>query len=183
MFNYIEKIEEMKKIECFIVLPNYEASIPLQRAGWINVSSMQRFVKIIDINYFLRNKIKFNSIRKFISNSINKIMKVFFFENTLPIEYTYKVTDRLNGDFDKLWNNFDKNNLIIGYRNKEYLEWRFVKHPLVDYKFFLLMKNSSLYGYIVFHKKEGKIYQIDDFLCLDFKFNMKFLFISFFWIC
>lgn len=180
MLAYIDKIEELRKCECNIVLPNIEASIPLQRTGWRRVSSLQRFVKVIDTNYLFEKKAGLSLFGTFFSGVADKILDIISEKKEIPEAFSFRITGRVNEEFDSLWDNLDKRGLIIGFRNRAYLEWRYLSHPLVEYKVFSFNKNGELCGYIVFHSIEERVFQIDDILCSDFKKDIGYLFSSFF---
>ena len=51
--------------------------------------------------------------------------------------------------FDEFWNRISADYEIIGVRNKEYLNWRYVNTPDIKYTIHVAEKNEQVVGYIV----------------------------------
>jgi len=59
-----------------------------------------------------------------------------------------RVTD-LNENYDLFWNKVKTRYPITVNRTKEYLKWRFLDHPLLNYHFLLLKDNDGIMGFAV----------------------------------
>ena len=57
--------------------------------------------------------------------------------------------NKLNDDYNEFWNKVKCRYPITVNRTKEYLHWRFLEHPLLDYHFLLLKENSSIVGFAI----------------------------------
>jgi len=170
MLNFLPEIREIKKFSGCLVLPNVEAARPLEKTGWTTVSRLERYVKFLDVEQRLKSKLGSKAVRASFSFPLNYMLSVLSFES-LPIRtlgYKAELADGFDSRFDALWKGLQKHDMVIGFRDSEYLNWRYARHPLVKYKIYTLVKNSILRGYIVFHY-EGTTCYIDDFMSTDEK--------------
>ena len=167
MFQFLDRLDEVKRLKGCVVLPNKDAAKPLERSGWLYISPIERYVKAINVEYKIRSLLKPKWLSSIVCESFNKLLYIFSAESLLrvPNNYEGEIVSRIDDRFDALWNNFNKREIIIGCRNQAYLRWRYLEHPLIKYSFFTL-KNSTneLLGYIVFHIKGDTVY-ISDLLC------------------
>jgi len=78
---------------------------------------------------------------------------------------------RFDHKVDSLWEKTEKSNKIIVPRTKNYLNWRFIEHPTVEYPVYTITDhNSELLGYIILkiYTKEIKAKgHIVDILCAE----------------
>ena len=64
-------------------------------------------------------------------------------------KYEIQRITKLNEDYEKFWNKVKERYPITVNRTKEYLDWRFLEHPLLDYHFLLLKENNSIMGFAI----------------------------------
>lgn len=161
MFNYLSGLDEIKKLKACIVLPNEDAARPLEKTGWQTVSRLERYIKVLDVKKRLKGKVFLEALSPF----INSLLKLLSYETFLKEAPGFKgeVIDAFDDRFDELWNSLNKNGMIIGLRNKEYLRWRYQLHPTVKYHIFTFCAHEKLCGYIIFHFDRDTCY-IDDIL-------------------
>ncbi len=60
----------------------------------------------------------------------------------------------LDEQFDGFWQKALSSYYIMGIRNRNYLTWRYVKHPTRDYVIYRAIRNGEMRGYIVLRKVE-----------------------------
>lgn len=163
MFEYLFKIEGAKNFRAFLVMPNEAAARSLEKAGWRTVLKMQRFVKLLTLD----EKI---GLSGWMSSALNFSLRQASFENILRREDEYRGegVDGFDERFDRLWENLNLKRTMIGLRNREYLTWRYMKHPTLKYSVFTLVEGARLCGYMIFRVNEGRCH-IDDLLFLDEK--------------
>ena len=102
------------------------------------------FIKIVDIirnKYFLTNK-----------------------------TYQFSKCNQINDEFDILWEKLKNSYNILGVRNKKYLIWRYLKHPLGNIFLFSIRKNGLLVGYLAYSIRKRKnsdlmIFEVLDIFC------------------
>jgi len=167
MYRFLSGLNEVKRLKGCIVIPNEEAARSLEKSGWFYITHIERYVKIMNIEPKIGRWIKTWWIRRVISCPINVLLRAFplSIQFRKATRYHGVILEKLDERFDTLWNSMNKGNVIIGLRNKAYLTWRYLNHPNVRYKIFILEDTyGALFGYLIFHQEE-KIIHIDDLLC------------------
>jgi hypothetical protein len=72
--------------------------------------------------------------------------------------------------FDDFWQKASSLHPIMGVRNRNYLTWRYLRHPTRDYTIFRAKQNGEMKGYIVLRKVDLLKFNsavIVDLLALD----------------
>ena len=166
MFYYLSGLDAVKSLAACIVLPNEDAARALEKSGWVKVSRLDRYVKILNTEQFLEKKVG-RPVAKIISSPLGLLLRAISHELFLkkPAGFSAQLVERFDDSFDDLWNELNKEGVVIGLRNKEYLTWRYSEHPVVKYQVFTLTNNGKLCGYIVFHVDLNACH-IYDLLCL-----------------
>lgn len=163
MLNYLQGLKEVSTLRACIVLPNDEASRPLQKARWETKSNVERHVKILDIEGALRNKAG-RAIASVAALPINLFLKLSRESVRIPAQYKTSEVTAFDERFDELWACVPKSGIISGRRDRKYLSWRFADHPEEKFSIFLLSQGSRPTGYIVYRVDEGAI-KVYDLLC------------------
>ena len=77
----------------------------------------------------------------------------------------------LDEDYDNFWNAVKERFPITVNRTKEYLEWRYLHHPLIDYHFLSLKDENKLKGFAVIrfedNNTELKAARLVDLVCYE----------------
>lgn len=77
----------------------------------------------------------------------------------------------LKSDYSYFWKKVSKRYTITVNRNENYLSWRYLEHPLIDYHFLELRDNEELVGYCVLrfedNNKEIKAARIIDLIVFE----------------
>lgn len=75
---------------------------------------------------------------------------------------------KLNGDYDRFWNEVKERYPITTERDRKYVNWRYLKHPLIDYHFLDLEYDNIMVGFAVIRfelkNKEIKAARIVDMI-------------------
>lgn len=106
------------------------------------ISSAEKVVASQISDKFLRNIA--GMVLRFLSSRKSKLPSI-----TPAKSYDINEEKMIAEEFYELWKRFSGNLKISTVRNKEYLDWRFLKHPENDYRFFTARKNKELLGYFV----------------------------------
>jgi len=119
--------------------------------GWQNISKTNPSYKIFSPEKVVSSKISRKILRniaqtvlRFLSSRKSKLPTI------IPAK-SYDINEErmIIEEIEELWKRFSENFKISTVRNKEYLEWRFLKHSENDYRFFTARKNKGLLGYFV----------------------------------
>ena len=115
-----------------------EVSKTWQKVGWLPLPFVYNSIFRINKNY------NFNT-----PSSLIKLKKINYFDK------------KINFFFKRVSHQYD----FIICRNRDYLNWRYFRHPFYKYKVIIALKNERILGYIVFRKeKETKTGYILDIL-------------------
>lgn len=102
--------------------------------------------------------------RDFIRKNICKGVKL---SNNNEI-YLIREIEKFSKDYNNFWDNIKEYYSIIINKDSRYLNWRFVSHPFVKYKKYLIYDENEIIGYFIlkrFKDKEGNtLGHIVDFL-------------------
>lgn len=168
MFRFLSELEAVKELRCCVVLPNEPAARPLEKAGWSNVSRLNRYIRVVSIERELHRRSCPRWIAKAVSVGITPAYERMC-SVTAPARadaYDSAIIGEVDNRFNGLWENLEKKGMVIACRDRDHLTWRFDRHPLWKYRFFVLQRGGQLHGYVAFHV-HGDICYIDDVLCCN----------------
>jgi hypothetical protein len=143
-----------KQKEYSLVLGGSEGTNKIYKEmGGINFGNLNRYILIL-------NKEK---VEKFLNKKI-RIKKIKFMRSELEFSKIKKID---NG-YEKFWDKVKERYPITVNRTKDYLEWRYFNHPLIDYDIFVLKNKNELCGFLVLrfenNNKKLKIGRIIDMM-------------------
>ena len=168
MFQFLQQDPALEALRACVVLPNDEAVHSLERAGWRQVTTIARLVKIVDVGPRLRNRFGERRAIVGVSRAINLLARFTSLDGWYPPRAPYHVaeTGEFDHGFDELWDEIPKRGRILALRNRSYLHWRYHEHPTVRYRTFEVRHEGRLRGYVVFHVADD-VAVVDDFLAVD----------------
>lgn len=142
--------------------PNKKAEVIFKRVGYEKLPNISRYVKIINYDPYLKNKVKwpFTYILTKLLN-LGVIIKSSFLQLKFCNLYTSETTNIFKNDIDILWEKCEKSKLIMSVRNKEWLKWRFENSQNSTYIFVIKNPKKIIQGYIVYSLNEGVCYIYD----------------------
>jgi hypothetical protein len=163
MLAYMKGLREFKELEACVVIPNDDAARPLEKEGWKTVSRIDRFIRILSSEVFIRKHFAGNPFANGMLKTARAVMNLIS-KKTLEGDssgYRYEFSDHFVDSFNSLWDGMDRRGLIIGRRDREYLTWRYQHHPVDKFRIFTISRKKELLGYIV-SQIEGDRCQIFD---------------------
>jgi hypothetical protein len=168
MFHFLSELEVVKKLRCCVVLPNVPAARPLEKAGWSNVSSLNRYIRIVSIERQLLRRSCPRWLATMLSFVVTPSYERIFSVSGPGRADTYEsaIIGEIDNRFNGLWENLNKKGMVIACRDSDHLGWRFARHPLRKYRFFILQRGGELHGYVAFYTQGDSCY-IEDVLCRD----------------
>lgn len=153
----ILKLSNSKEISSIYSIPNTKSHKIFIKNGFTDICELPLLVRPLKLsNYF--------------PNPIKKIIKPFeIFWNVKESKNDIQLfSGEINSDFEKIVENLSKRVPILQKRDKEFLEWRYNKHPSRKYETHILKENEELRGYIITRIANingKKIGVILDFVC------------------
>lgn len=105
--------------------------------------------------YLFEVKLKWNKVIKtsYLIKELNQKQVPSKKRSNFKIEKLKEFDNRIN----KFWNSYDKDGKIIINKNREYLNWRFKEHPLINYEIFYVENaKNELVSYFVLKRYKDK---------------------------
>jgi len=121
----------------------------------------------LKIDNIISSRIKFFGIHKILGS----IISIFYKNKKKNLKNNEKVIllDHLDERICNVFKKFSEKHLYYVVRDKDYLNWRYVKSPKGNFFFLGLMKDKKISAIIVV--KHSKIYNNEAFIILDFAFS------------
>ena len=149
-----EMLDQMARtdIAFSIGFPNDRSyTLSINQLGFIEPCPLKIMILPLNLENILGRFITF----KFLAKIVSKIAKPFFnlifrtkksprIENLL-----IKEVSLFDDRFDDFWDRISADYGIIGMRNKEYLNWRYVNTPDTKYTIYVAEQNNKILGYTV----------------------------------
>jgi len=153
--------------------PNNKMLVVHLKVGHTVIGKMLRYAKLLNINSKLEEILGKNFT--WISKIINPLMKFTSPEIFRKKKYEFNITkDIFGNEFDSFFDEIKENYCVLGVRNAQYLNWRYIENPLYDVETIILKKNSHMVGYLIFSTQNG-IVHIKDSLYLNDEVGMELL--------
>jgi GNAT superfamily N-acetyltransferase len=166
MMHFLSGLDAVRELRYCMVLPNEAATRSLQKSGWSDVSRLDRSVRIVSIERELRRRSAPAWLAKILSFGVTPVYERIF--RAAPPDrsgaYEAAVLEEVHAGSDELWGAIDKNGMVMACRDSDHLAWRFIRHPIKKYRFFVLTRDGVLQGYVAYHVR-GEHCHIDDVLC------------------
>jgi len=127
--------------------------------GFPNQNSYYRFIKKLGWMDFGKMTVLYKDFKEGIHFSIRGANNIYEIK---------KFTD----DIDSLWKKVRQNYQVVVPRTKEFLNWRFINNPEINYKIFSINNDKELLGYIIVKIYKGTketLGHIVDILSVDEK--------------
>lgn len=151
-----------------IGFPNEAAYAVDIKTGWFDVATIQTLFKPLNWGNTLKLKISDRFLLKLGTIGGNLIAKMLYRTRKAPFVEGLTITQVSYFDerINEFWTRVSSQYQIIVVRNKDYLNWRYVAVPGVDYLIYIAEKAGEIYGYLVWrcipteHTKVGTIFDV-----------------------
>lgn len=167
MLAFLAQHEALRALRACVVLPNDEVTGALRHAGWREVTTIRRFVAVLDTRPIFDRRLQSGALARLAAKGANALLRAAFARSRVD---NSTAAVGAGAAFDErhtvLWRAVASSGRVVAVRDCAYLTWRFVQHPVVAHRTFELCDGGRLAGYIVFHL-EGDLVVVDDYLALD----------------
>ena len=139
-----------------IGFPNDAAYPGHIKLGWHDLCSIETMIKPLNPLNILGKYLPNRLLAKICAWLAGSAMNLFLgtgkpaYVDGLVITRMKSFDDRI----DSLWSKVSKYYEIIGVRNKDYLNWRYINIPGVDYTIYMAEREGQIAGYIVLKRGE-----------------------------
>ncbi len=155
IFSKLERIalDNAKEDGAYITIgfPNYAAYPGHIKSGWFDVAAMQVMFKSLNWNNTLRIGVSNIFLSRLCATGASLVDKTFYraqephLVEGLVINRVPFFDDRIN----EFWANISNHYKIMVVRDRNYLNWRYVTVPDVDYSIYIAEKAAEIWGYLV----------------------------------
>ncbi len=168
MLRFLHQDPALQALRASLVLPNDEATRSLERAGWRQVTSVARLVKIVDVGPRFQARLGNSRPVNAFSRAVNSLSRFISMDGWQPRRGHGRAvkSDIFDKGFDELWDEIPKHGGVLALRDRSYLQWRYQDHPVVRYRKIEWRREDRLRGYVVFHVVDNVVV-VDDFLAVD----------------
>ncbi len=151
-------------------LPNQHAEAIHLKAGFRVLGSTVRMVRVIRTDQYLAQRIRYAPAARILAAAGNVLLDVRHGRQRVDLSpYRIDLPLRFDDRFDALWRRVaTASTRILGIRNREFLNRRFVRCPYIDYHIFAVTKRSdhTVIGYIVYRVVD-RVVHVSDCLAED----------------
>jgi len=102
----------------------------------------------------LCNIFRFDRLFSTVSNILLGLRNIFEKEPKKEVMTDIQEVKNFDERIDKLWSSTNRQFGIIVERNQTFLNWRYAKGTMLDYKKFIAVRDGKVKGYIVLRKEE-----------------------------
>jgi hypothetical protein len=150
--------------------PNKQADRLLKRSGYEIIGTSITYRKPLRTFRHLNSRLNNVFLSRVFSRIIDSVLFILSKEtcgtSLRNMDVSAQLCTGFDSRFDRLWERAVGNYSIIGERNSEFLNWRFVQCPYIEYKIFALAskKSDEVHGYIVYKADDKDLTIADLFL-------------------
>ena len=153
LISKIPEIFSTKQFSSIYGIPNLNSSKIFSKNQFLEVSKLPLLIKPLNLSSYFKPP-------------LSKIIKPFdiFWKPKHSMESDIQILDKqFTSEFDDIIKKSLNRFPIFHFKNKEFLQWRYMNHPTRNYQVLTLRNNSKLIGYIIsremniFSKKLGII--------------------------
>lgn len=151
--------------------PSKQAEVILKYYGYEKIAEFTRLVKVLRSGNYLKKVVKPRFLAGAISIPADFLLRLKSM-NTLWASGNVFQSDNLESSHhlvDRLWDQITQQNLLMGERNLDYLNWRYFKCPTYKHKVFGVRdKDNALQGVMVYLLQNKRV-EIVDLICPDYE--------------
>lgn len=147
--------------------PTKQAEVVLRHFGYQKIGDLTRLVKILRSSEYLQRVVRPRFLAKAVSIPVDFFSRLPSMKSrsTSGYEFYYGNVEDSYSLFDDLWERFERGNLLLGERTSKFLDWRYFKHPIIDYRTFGLKAYDGTLKSLIVYYLRGKRFQIVDLIC------------------
>lgn len=151
-------------------VPSKNADPIMRRIGYRVVGKIERWVRPLQSEYKLRERLPFRPLVKPVSFLVDQALCLKSAERAYrrPAGVRTELAAHFDDRFDRLWTRAAPQFAIAGERTQAYLGWRYQNCPDAEYRTFCLLdEHRELSGYIVYCTDACGFAAISDLLFAD----------------
>jgi hypothetical protein len=163
------------KMEFIYGFPNEQSEAVLLRVGYKKLGQVQRLAKVLRTKSKLKKYLPLPGVA-LLSIPLDFILALFSKERSYAKsnDFEIQLPKRFDERFDSLWEEAKSQFGVIGERNGQYLNWKYVDNPHKEYHIFSLVQKDGkkILGFVVFYLQDNNCF-VADLLCVNLDFALK----------
>ncbi len=144
--------------------PNEQSEAVLIRAGYRKLGEVQRLAKLLRTKDKLKKYLPLPGVN-LLSVSLDFILALFSKERNYvkANDFQIELPKGFDKRYDLLWEEAKSQFEVIGERNREYLNWKYVDNPHKRYHIFSLAEKGGkkILGFVVFYLQDKRCFVAD----------------------
>jgi len=142
----------------------------IKKLSWFDISSLKTMIKLVNWEHIVERRIRNKLLSRLATPAISLVFSKLLFRTQqnpklpgLTITQISSFDERIN----EFWPRVSSQYPIMVVRDKDYLNWRYVTVPDVDYTIYTAEKAGEIHGYTVFQclqQEQGRTCVIFDIL-------------------
>jgi hypothetical protein len=140
-------LEEGKKrsVPLFYGFPNRNSySAYVKKLGWLEVTRVQRFIKVMDISSALKARVQSPFLCSLLGGMAQPLVKLYFWGKKIKVEdFFLEKVKRFGMPYDAFWRGVRSRFPLMVDRTSQYMNWRYLDHPSGEYQAYFLKKRGS----------------------------------------
>lgn len=158
--------------------PNKNSKQVLKRAGFTEYGIFQRWTLVLRPSYVVHKHIANALLATFIGRITDMLYQVKYLILPMKNRNATGIEAQLMGvgdAFAEIWENRDPVSTIIGERNAQYQQWRFGELSPSPACCFMVKRQTTVLGYIIFQDDNGHVTALDYMAGNQKEFNSLFM--------
>jgi hypothetical protein len=134
-------------------VPNSGGASVMKRAGYHESCPVHRYAKVLRISHYVQKTLNLGAMVPFVGWLADRGLAAFQSFGRQKDRLVAQVLPSFDERFDELWKNLSSDHTVLTVRDRRFLEWRYHKCPLRQYKTLGLLTEdeSRLLGYLIYY--------------------------------
>jgi len=124
-----------------------------------NVYNVPRMIKVLNTGALIKTKISSDIVANAVGSLGNLGLRISekLQSSIKKSELNLQRIDKFDSRFDEFWEKIRSHFQIAHVRGSQYLEWRYSRHPLIQYTAYAVTENDHIWGFVVLRDVPGEI--------------------------
>ena len=141
------------RIQMLYGVPNPGGASVMKYVGYREFCPVHRYAKVLRMSHYLQRSGKLGAMAPFIGKIADQGLAAWQSIGRRPDKRDMQVLHSFDERFDELWSRVGSEHPTLTVRDRRFLEWRYQKCPLRQYKTIGLLTDddSRLLGYLIYY--------------------------------
>lgn len=137
--------------------PNDRMRVVHEKVGHHAIGKMVRYAALLRLDQTLGAKLGNNPVAKVSAALANPLLRLMAPSRSGLDKFQFSLVQeqRFGEEYDRLFEKVKHQHSVIGSRDTEYLNWRFLRNPLYRAKSLRMQQDGELKGYVLYYEGNG----------------------------